>query len=70
MKRYLVVEALLGPVLRVAMPRAVGSGAFLIRYPSSRGRRRINPVSPQVPVLGGGEVSGCFSTHPFESMWI
>ncbi len=43
MKPYPVADDLLSPVLRVAMPGAVGSAAFLTDYVPSCGRRRIMP---------------------------
>jgi hypothetical protein len=68
MKPYLVAEEILGPVLRLAMPRAprpdardprwttqraVGSAGFVARYVPPRGRRKIIPVPPQIQALGG-----------------
>jgi len=48
MKPYPLVEELLAPGLRMAMPRAVGSPAFLRRYIPPRGRRRTVPMPPQI----------------------
>jgi hypothetical protein len=53
MKPHPVAGVLLGLVLRVAMPRAVGSALFLARCLRPRGRRRIIPVPPQIHALGG-----------------
>ena len=52
MKAYPLVEELLAPGLRVAMPRAVGSPAFLRRYIPPRGSRRTVPVPPHIQALG------------------
>jgi len=52
MKPYPLVEELLAPGLRVAMPRAVGSPAFLRRYIPPRGSRRTVPVPPHIQALG------------------
>ena len=57
MKPYPIAEEILGPVLRVAMPRTVGSGEFMIRYFPPRGSRRIIPVPPRIRALGGSK--GC-----------
>ncbi len=52
MKPYPQMEELLAPVLRVAMPRTMGSPAFLRPSIPHRGRRRIVPVPPQIQALG------------------
>ena len=46
-KPYLLVEELLAPVRWVAMPRAMGTPAFLKRYIPPLGRRKTVPVPPQ-----------------------
>jgi len=53
MKPYPVAEDLLGPILRVAMPLALGSALFLMRYLPPRGRWGIIPVPSQSQALGG-----------------
>ena len=52
MKPYPLVAELLAPVLRVAMPRAGGSPAFLRRYIPPRGTRRNVPVPPHIQAVG------------------
>ena len=47
MNPYPIAEKVLGTMLRVAMPHAVRSGAFLVRNLPPRGRQRIIPVPPQ-----------------------
>jgi len=51
MKPYPLAEELPAPVFRVAMPRTVGSPAFLRRYPP-KGKRRTVPVPPHIQALG------------------
>jgi hypothetical protein len=53
MKAYPVEEEHLGAILRVAMPRAVGSAPFLTRYLPARGRQRIVPVPAQIQTYRG-----------------
>ena len=71
MEPYPLLDDLLRPIFRVAMPRpdardprwttqrAVGSAAFLVRYLLPR-RRTSLPFPPQLQALGGLKVSGTF----------
>ena len=68
MKPFPRVGDLLRPVLRVAMPRAMGSAAFLARYLPSRGKRKIIPVPPHIQALGGYQASGTFFDHLVNSV--
>jgi len=54
------VEELLALVLRVAMPRAVVSLAYLRRYITSRGRGGTVPVPPRIHVVGSRRTFGTF----------
>jgi hypothetical protein len=49
MRTYPVAEHLLGPILRVAMPRAVGSAVLLRGYLPPHGRPRVLSVPPRIP---------------------
>ena len=51
MKPYPLVEELLGPVLRVAVPRALGSAAFLTRYLPLAGDEAVSGTSQEL--MGG-----------------
>lgn len=69
MKPYPLVDDLRRRVLRVALPRAARSAAFLTRYLPARGRRRIIPRPPQIQCLGACDVSGGFFAGQTDVTW-